>query len=259
MALNRISAAGLSLNLTSSRGFFFFFFSNMSNFRLNKCLTQCGWHFYKRFFVFELITWFSSPFSQDVYHQDPRSWDSGLQGKPHSGGGPVDSQRWAAVTLTMTHFLFAASSVTWRSNFISGLFRAAVPSGASTGVHEALELRDGDKSRYLGKGGRSQVCGAGDGINATFSVAANTCVSLQVPSRLWSMSTRRLPPSWLRRYPLSWIADVSLMLIQFNYCRDSLQANGTSSHLCRNSASSSRRRSTSSCWSWMALKTNVRT
>ncbi len=29
--------------------------------------------------------------------------------------------------------------------------RAAVPSGASTGIHEALELRDGDKSRYLGK------------------------------------------------------------------------------------------------------------
>jgi enolase len=32
------------------------------------------------------------------------------------------------------------------------LGRAAVPSGASTGVHEALELRDGDKNRYLGKG-----------------------------------------------------------------------------------------------------------
>ena len=32
--------------------------------------------------------------------------------------------------------------------------RAAVPSGASTGEHEALELRDGDKSRYLGKGVR---------------------------------------------------------------------------------------------------------
>ena len=30
--------------------------------------------------------------------------------------------------------------------------RAAVPSGASTGVHEACELRDGDKSRYMGKG-----------------------------------------------------------------------------------------------------------
>ncbi len=35
----------------------------------------------------------------------------------------------------------------------SGAFgRAAVPSGASTGVHEAVELRDGDKERYLGKG-----------------------------------------------------------------------------------------------------------
>src|SRR5574344_373875 len=30
--------------------------------------------------------------------------------------------------------------------------RAIVPSGASTGVHEALELRDGDPLRYLGKG-----------------------------------------------------------------------------------------------------------
>src|SRR6186997_3007380 len=30
--------------------------------------------------------------------------------------------------------------------------RAAVPSGASTGIREALELRDGDKKRYLGKG-----------------------------------------------------------------------------------------------------------
>lgn len=30
--------------------------------------------------------------------------------------------------------------------------RAAVPSGASTGVHEAVELRDGDKSRFMGKG-----------------------------------------------------------------------------------------------------------
>jgi len=29
--------------------------------------------------------------------------------------------------------------------------RAAVPSGASTGAHEAVELRDGDKKRYLGK------------------------------------------------------------------------------------------------------------
>ena len=32
------------------------------------------------------------------------------------------------------------------------LGRAAVPSGASTGAHEAVELRDGDKARYSGKG-----------------------------------------------------------------------------------------------------------
>jgi enolase len=35
--------------------------------------------------------------------------------------------------------------------------RAAVPSGASTGAFEAVELRDGDKSRYLGKGVQEAV------------------------------------------------------------------------------------------------------
>ncbi len=35
--------------------------------------------------------------------------------------------------------------------------RASVPSGASTGIHEALELRDGDKNRYLGKGVKKAV------------------------------------------------------------------------------------------------------
>src|SRR5476649_2982959 len=39
--------------------------------------------------------------------------------------------------------------------------RAAVPSGASTGAHEAVELRDGDKKRYLGKG----VTKAVDAVN----------------------------------------------------------------------------------------------
>src|SRR5271170_3885671 len=35
--------------------------------------------------------------------------------------------------------------------------RAAVPSGASTGEHEAIELRDGDKKRFLGKGVQKAV------------------------------------------------------------------------------------------------------
>uniref|UniRef100_A0A2K5KFN0 phosphopyruvate hydratase n=1 Tax=Colobus angolensis palliatus TaxID=336983 RepID=A0A2K5KFN0_COLAP len=46
-----------------------------------------------------------------------------------------------------------------------GLFRAAVPSGASTGIYEALELRDGDKQRYLGKG----VLKAVDHINSAIA------------------------------------------------------------------------------------------
>src|SRR2546430_16099148 len=40
------------------------------------------------------------------------------------------------------------------------LGRAAIPSGASTGEHEALEVRDGDKSRYLGKGALKAVANA---------------------------------------------------------------------------------------------------
>src|SRR3981081_3363365 len=42
--------------------------------------------------------------------------------------------------------------------------RAAVPSGASTGEHEALELRDGDKSKYLGKGVLKAVANANNEI-----------------------------------------------------------------------------------------------
>jgi enolase len=43
--------------------------------------------------------------------------------------------------------------------------RAAVPSGASTGAHEAMELRDGDKKRYLGKGVRKAV----ENVNTTLN------------------------------------------------------------------------------------------
>src|SRR5438093_2039794 len=42
--------------------------------------------------------------------------------------------------------------------------RAAVPSGASTGAHEAIELRDGDKKRFLGKGVRKAVKNVTDKI-----------------------------------------------------------------------------------------------
>merc|ERR1719436_1218393 len=45
--------------------------------------------------------------------------------------------------------------------------RAAVPSGASTGIHEACELRDQDKTRYLGKG----VTKAVESVNTTLNTA----------------------------------------------------------------------------------------
>nr|MBP6313592.1 phosphopyruvate hydratase [Flavobacteriales bacterium] len=47
--------------------------------------------------------------------------------------------------------------------------RAAVPSGASTGAHEAAELRDGDKKRYLGKG----VLKAVQNVNSTLNSELN--------------------------------------------------------------------------------------
>ena len=48
-----------------------------------------------------------------------------------------------------------------------GYGRASVPSGASTGIYEAYELRDGDKSRYLGKG----VTKAVEAVNSEIATA----------------------------------------------------------------------------------------
>ena len=75
--------------------------------------------------------------------------------------------------------------------------RAAVPSGASTGVHEALELRDGDKARYGGKGTlkavehvNREIAGALLGLNALD----------QRPStrRCWRWTARRTRGNWGR-------------------------------------------------------------
>jgi len=64
--------------------------------------------------------------------------------------------------------------------FLAGghMGRAAVPSGASTGEHEALELRDGDKTRYLGKGvlkavnnANAEIGPAVAGMNAADQIA----------------------------------------------------------------------------------------
>ncbi|KAF7330140.1 Enolase [Mycena sanguinolenta] len=57
----------------------------------------------------------------------------------------------------------------WIAFFIAlraydGRFRAAVPSGASTGIHEAVELRDGDKNAYVGKGVSKAIANVNDVI-----------------------------------------------------------------------------------------------
>jgi enolase len=59
----------------------------------------------------------------------------------------------------------------WTEN--GGFGRAIVPSGASTGVFEAVELRDGDKSRYLGKG----VINAVDNVN---NIIADELIGMEV-------------------------------------------------------------------------------
>jgi enolase len=57
------------------------------------------------------------------------------------------------------------------------LGRAAVPSGASTGAHEAVELRDGDKTRYLGKGVQKAVAAVNGEI---FEALADMAIEEQV-------------------------------------------------------------------------------
>lgn len=59
-----------------------------------------------------------------------------------------------------------------------GVFRAAVPSGASTGVHEALELRDNDPKVHLGKGVLTAVANINDRI-APALIAKNFDVTEQ--------------------------------------------------------------------------------
>src|SRR5204862_7190432 len=61
--------------------------------------------------------------------------------------------------------------------------RAAVPSGAPTGEHDAVELRDGDKSRYQGKGTRTpeahingELAGALHGEDATHQTELDAAI-----------------------------------------------------------------------------------
>ena len=66
--------------------------------------------------------------------------------------------------------------------------RASVPSGASTGEHEAWELRDGEKDRYLGKG----VLKAVNNVRDKIAEAARFRVRIASPSTINFVSKRSL-------------------------------------------------------------------
>ena len=74
--------------------------------------------------------------------------------------------------------------------------RAAVPSGASTGENEALELRDGDKQRYGGKG----VCQCLSSVPSTrlcssWTAPPQSRYSVQMPFSAYRLQWHRLQPS----------------------------------------------------------------
>uniref|UniRef100_G3P6L1 phosphopyruvate hydratase n=4 Tax=Gasterosteus aculeatus aculeatus TaxID=481459 RepID=G3P6L1_GASAC len=70
----------------------------------------------------------------------------------HKAASP--SSRMSIVSIVAREILDSRGNPTVEVDLHTGkgVFRAAVPSGASTGIYEALELRDGDKTRYKGKG-----------------------------------------------------------------------------------------------------------
>ena len=77
----------------------------------------------------------------------------------------------------------------------SGAFgRAIVPSGASTGEHEALELRDGDKSKYLGKGVLKAVANVNGEIAK--SVAGSSAMALSCTTQNPKVSGSNPPPAF---------------------------------------------------------------
>ena len=71
--------------------------------------------------------------------------------------------------------------------------RAAVPSGASTGEHEAVELRDGDPKRYLGKG----VLKAVQNVNTVIEkalIGKDACQQEEIDRQLIALEGLLIPP-----------------------------------------------------------------
>jgi enolase len=78
----------------------------------------------------------------------------GVQSRPRSMMRTDSPQMASITTVKAREILDSRGNPTCEVDLHTedGMFRAQVPSGASTGIYEALELRDGDKGRYMGKG-----------------------------------------------------------------------------------------------------------
>ena len=105
-----------------------------------------------------------------------------------------------------------------------GIFRAAVPSGASTGVHEALELRDKDKGVHHGKGVNQAVSNINDKIGPALVQKVRHCFCFFVACECEGPGLEPVLANWPFSRALTWF---------------------------------SKSRSTNSCWNWTALKTRV--
>lgn len=80
--------------------------------------------------------------------------------------------------------------------------RASVPSGASTGEHEALELRDGDKHRYGGKGVQKAV----ENVNKVIAphlIGMSALDQWALTMLCWHWTEQRQKPNWVQT--LSWV------------------------------------------------------
>ena len=85
--------------------------------------------------------------------------------------------------------------------------RAAVPSGASTGAFEAVELRDCDKSRYLGKGTLDAVAHVNNEIADMLGVSRNSVTS--VVSRLQAQGVIEKQRSAIRIIDAQRLAEIA--------------------------------------------------
>jgi enolase len=112
--------------------------------------------------------------------------------------------------------------------------RAAVPSGASTGEHEALELRDGDKSRFLGKGVLKAVANANGEIAkgvAGFDAADQRALDQKMISLDGTPTKRRLGANAILAVSMAAARAAAVALKQPLYKYLSRYSTDTSAHL----------------------------